>query len=348
MEAWSMGSRSRLAVLGLASMLSFSGCLERKERIHVGADGRISVSHAFKGDAGEFAETSADKLPTGAPWRLHDEDVARAGGDGSDHVRTAAAEFASAAEIPETFGAADDPAPLHAKTKVSIERTRDGKTRWVFERRYAARTRAWRQRLFERHFPEALRKELERKEGDPPLADEVLARAADAVVRFERDRNALLLESALASFGPSADAYVLVTARDAFVKSFEEAWKPEMVLSAIHGTADERAALDARYRDETLKAAARTGAKALAERLPDAGADLPARVEKAFATARRIHDATEQLQLHGFEVRVELPAKVVASNAEALDDDGRTAVFKLSGADLCDGEHVLRAVAEGP
>ncbi len=211
-----MSVRPGLLVLALAGVLSLPGCLERKERIVVRADGLVTVSHAFKGDAAEVAETSADKLPTGGVWRVHDEDVPRAGGDGSDHVRTASAELATAGEIPETFGAPDDPAPLRAKTSVSTERTRDGKTRWTFERRYAPRSRAWRQRLFERHFPEALRKELEQKAGDPPLPDEVLARAADALVRFERDRNAALLESALTSLGPSADAYVLATARGAW------------------------------------------------------------------------------------------------------------------------------------
>ncbi len=119
------------------------------------------------------------------------------------------------------------------------------------------------------------------------------------------------------------------------------------MLKAIRGTPEERSALETRYRDETLVAAGKAGAKGLAAR-GAGGDDASARAEKAFATARRVHDATEQLQLHGFEVKVELPARVVASNADSVEDDGRTAVFKFGGADLCDEEHVLRAVAETP
>jgi hypothetical protein len=324
--------------LALAALLP--GCLERKEKTTVHADGSVHVALHFKGDAGEFAADAAEKLPSGAPWTVRDEDVGR------DHVRTAEADFRSASEVPETSGSPDDAAPLHAKTSVTVERTKDGGTRWIFERRYAARPRAWRQRLFDRAFPESLKKELERKEGDPPLSDEQLLRAVTALVQFERERNASLLEQTLTAIGEK-DALVSTRARASFLASFDATWKPEDVLVAVKGSPEEHAKLDARYKEATGKSAVKSAADAVIERSPEANrAELESKLAAAFETARRIHDATEALQLHTFEVKVELPGKIVATDAPELEDDGHTAVFKFGGADLCDREHVLRAVAE--
>src|SRR5262249_22136008 len=101
-----------------------------------------------------------------------------------------------------------------------------------------------------------------------------------------------------------------------------------------------REALDARYRSETVKQAATSGATGLGETA------LEEKLGSAFLRARRVLEVTEALGLHSFEVRVEMPAPVVLSDADALEDAGHTAVFRFKGEDLRDRDHVLRVVAE--
>jgi hypothetical protein len=345
-----------LIVLALAGTLPLVGCLERKEKTTVHADGSVHVALSFKGDAGEFAPTAAEKLPTGAPWTVHDEDVARSDGKGTDHVRTADADFASAGAIPETFGSADDPAPLHAKTTVTVEHTKEGRTRWTFERRYAPRAHAWRDRIFNRWFPDDLMKALQEKDEEGAIPDPTLRRAAAAVLDFEREKALVFLEDSLASVAPEkATPWVVLQARQRLIESFDKTWKVEDVVRTVKGTPEERTALETKYRDEVPKqvaaAAAFAARKAIEPSFDEHGGELgldrlQGDLTDAFERFRRIHDATEQLQVHSFEVRVELPGRIVLSDADTLEDDGKTAVWKFGGKDLNDRTQVLRAVAE--
>jgi hypothetical protein len=340
-------TKTGFALLLAALALATTGCLERKETVKIAADGSIDVAATFKGDAGEFDPARADALPRGAPWTVSDRDVPRADGKGSDHVREAAAHFARADDIPATAGDPGDPAPLAAHTSLAIEHEADGTTRWVFERRYDRRDYAWRESLFRKAFPDALRKELEAassEAGGAPLPRPLVARAVDALLVFERTKAEALLERALGGAdGVKAGTEERLAARAAFDRKFVETWRPEGLLAVLDAPA-ERAKLEERYRAESARDAAHATARAVA---PEGNAALEAKLEQAFVRERRVLDVTEALRAHGFEVRVVMPGKVTASDAEAIEDDGRTAVFRFAGEDLCDRDQVLRAVAEG-
>jgi hypothetical protein len=345
----------RSGAAGLAAMLLLlqPGCLERKEEIRVLPDGGLIVTHRLKGDPSEFRPGRADVLPSGGPWSLRDFDVPRENEPKSDHVREATARFADAASIPETFGAPGDPAPLRMRTTLRVERE-GAVVRYVFERRYAPRAYGMREAVFKKAFPDDLRKALE-KQGEGGLDEETTRRTVVAMVAFERGKALAHLDEALAAAAPDrADTRARLAARAAFERAFDAAWRPEALVSYVDASDEVKADLEARFRADTARAAGEAGAAALlasAERKakPDAATHraVEKRVIEAYEAARRVLDATEDLGDETFEVRVTFPAPVVLSDADALEDDGRTAVFRFGGEHLRDREQVLRAVAEG-
>lgn len=330
----------RLSLLLVAATLG--GCLERDERIVVSPEGALDVTHRFKGDAGEFGPTG-DALPTGAPWVVTDRDVPRSDGQGSDHVREAKGHFAGAAALPEGFGLPGDATSLRFSTHLAVERLSDGSTRYTFERRHAPRALAWRERLLERHLPAEVRERLAgKREGALGEADKRAALAG--LLAFERAKGQALLEAALAAVAPAgegdaAHARRVLRARAAYATAFDAAWRVDDVLAFIAAPRSEQVALEARYRDETLRAAVAAG-------VADApSAALEQALRAALEAERRRLEASEDLQDESFVVRVTFPGEVELSDAQELEDDGRTAVFRFSGKDLADQAYVLRAVA---
>jgi hypothetical protein len=322
---------------GALLLLSFllAGCLDREEKVTVHADGSVDVSHLLKGDAGEFKESRVDALPVGAPWKVTDEDLAKSDGSGTDHVRHAEASFARIEDVPESNGAAGDPAPLHASTSLHRESGKDGSVRYVFERRYVPRAYAWRERVFRRTVPEDVIKALnETKEG--AAHEQAEARAIECLLAFEREKTQIQVEDALASVG-SPDVTTRLAARADFARRFDARWHVGDLMPFLDGSPDARAAIDRRFRDETasdaIAAACATGPSEAAARA-------------AFERERRLLEATEDLQDESFEVRVEFPVPVVLTDAD-LVEGGKTAVFRFHGKDLSDSGRVLRAVAEG-
>lgn len=329
-------TRAPCVLAALAAVL-LSGCLEREETIEVLPGGGLEVSLVLTGDAGDF-DPRGDALPTGGPWAVTDEEVKD--GDRTKHVRKARASFASAAAMPASFG--DDAQSLRAPTTLAVEALPGGGTRWVLERRYPARTWAWRAKLEREAFPDELKKALERRPEDGPLPDDLLLRAVTALLRLKRGEALEQVEAALVAVaGRPVDAKARLAARAAFAKAHDAAWSPAALLPAVKEGAPALAKLDAAWRDATARDAAAAIVAALGDATPDAA-------KRAFLAARRELEVTEDLRDETFVTRVRFPGKVVTTDGE-VQADGRTVVFRWKGEDLCDREHVLRAVAaDGP
>lgn len=339
----------RRTLLLLPLTLLLSGCLEREERVVVAPDGGVSVEHRFQGDAAEFGPVG-DALPeAGGAWTVTDEDVARKDGKGSDHVRRASGRFPDAGAVPEGFGRPGDTSSLRFTTSVTRERLPDGSTRTTFERRYLPRAWAWRERLRERHLPQALLDRLS-KEPDETKKEAAKREALVGLLAFERAKGQALLERALQAVAVAGEP-AAVTARRAldararFGAAFDAAWKTDDVLRLVSAPRAEQAALEARYRAQTIDAAVAAGVDAAVAAGADGEAALEAALRAALEAERRTLEATEDLQDETFCVRVTLPGAVALTDAEALEDDGRTAVFRFGGKELAEAPPVLRVVS---
>ncbi len=339
--------RRRLLLLPLIVLLS--GCLEREERVTVAADGGVAVEHRFKGDAAEFGPIG-DALPeAGGPWTVTDEEVARSDGEGSDHVRRASARFSDAAALPDGFGKPGDASALRFTTSVTQERLADGSTRTTFERRYLPRGWSWRERLRERHLPQALLDRLG-KEEEGAKKEATKREALVGLLAFERAKGQALLERALQAVAVAGEpgavaARRALDARARFGAAFDAAWKTDDVLKLVSAPRAEQAALEARYRAQTLDAAVAAGVEAALAAGAGGEAALEGTLRAALEAERRTLEATEDLQDETFCVRVTLPGRVVLSDAEALEDDGRTAVLRFGGKELAESPLVLRVVS---
>lgn len=340
----------RVAVL-VAALAGAAGCLERREEVRIAPDGSVEVAHRFRGNAEEFRAERADALPSGAPWDVRDAESPRDDGKGADRLREASARFASVAEIPETFGAAGDAASLRMRTELAIARE-GGVARYAFVRRYEPRAYAWRERAFRCAFPDDLRRELEHLHGSRPPED-LLRRAAAALIAFEREKAKELLEQAIAAAAPdrAGNAAVVLRARAALGRAIDARWSVEDVLRSLDLPPAEKVALEQRFRDETARAATEAAVFALAPEDSSVRWAIEPRVLLEFERARRVLDATEDLQDESFELRVAFPVPVVAadggSDAAQIEDGGRAVVFRFKGEDLRDVPLVLRALAEG-
>ena len=325
--------------------LALTGCMEREETLDVLRDGGVLVTHVLRGDVPDFEADHGDALPAGAPWTLTQSD--RTHPDGRvERTLEARAKFAAVEALPTSFGGADDPAPLRWATTLAVEALPDGRRRWTLERRYAPRIWAWRALVERRAFPDDLRQALARKPEDGPLPEALVARALGALLAVERAEVLEHLEAALtaaagrAALGPAAR----LEARTALAAWFDATWTVEAVSPALAAGPEALRALDARFRAETAARAATAAGDALAR----AGMAPAADPRAAFEAARRTLDATEDLRDEALVLRVRMPAPVVAHDADALEDDGRTVVLRFRGEDLCDREQVLRVVAEAP
>lgn len=344
----------RHTLLLLPLIVLLSGCLEREERVTVAADGGVTVEHRFQGDAAEFGPIG-DALPeAGGPWTVTDEEVARPDGKGSDHVRRASARFSDAAALPEGFGRPGDAAALRFTTQVTRERLPDGSVRTTFERRYLPRGWAWRERLRERHLPQALLDRLG-KEEDAAKREAAKREALAGLLAFERAKGQALVERALQAVAVAGEpggvtARRALDARARFAAAFDAAWKTDDVLKLVSAPRAEQAALEARYRSQTLDAAVAAGVDAALApgsnpAMAGGKATLEATLRAALEGERRMLEATEDLQDETFCVRVTLPGQVVLTDGEALEDGGRTAVFRFGGKELAESPPVLRAVS---
>jgi hypothetical protein len=330
------------SLAALVVAIAATGCLERKEAVRVHEDGSVDVVHELTGDPAELDPNRPDALPHGAPWTVEDR-VLGARERPRAVSRLAFASFARADAIPTTNGAEDDPAPLRATTRVAIEPGDErGTIRYVFERRYAPRAYRWRERLHEL----TLGRAPAPAPGENLTADEKRA-VAPAARAFEREVSETFLDQALAATsGERADGVVKLRATAELQSAFAEKWTPDALLGLETRGLDEQRRFRARFLDETARDAARGGTRALLGDSPMWAEErelVEGKLRRAYVDARRTLQATETLLDESFEVRVELPCPIALTNG-SVTASGETAIFRFTGRDLCDREHVLRAV----
>lgn len=345
--------------LSLVPALLLVACLETEERIAVDADGSLRVTITVNGDRQDLSD--GYPLPTTAPWQPQDE-VTRAWltagerqPDAEGKLRvTVAADFATAADLPERYAPATDPyrtAYTARHTSLQIRRV-GARTVYVFERRFAGRPprpASWSD--VERQLPQATRDKL--ADGRMPDAEEwsvITAAVRGAAGRFAEQMS----RDACVGIYTDGDGELPLAALDRVVAScHERALAPftvERLLAAYRWLLHRKAHPESPARPDPFRQFEQEmidGLRAaLGASLTTAG--VPAAVRNAaqerFEWWLTAHNHTDDVADERFVVVLTMPGRIVDASPGAQIEVGSVR-WTFAGSDLREGDRTLRVVS---
>jgi hypothetical protein len=330
-------SAALAAILGAAIFLP--SCLKRHETIVVHADGSLEIEHRLTGDRGDL-EKGAATPPGGAPWSV----TAPAPAGGQDWQMTARAHFRSAAGVPSSFAASDDPladVQWRWSTEVTVER-RGRATRYLFVRTYEPRAWARYARARRRAVPEEVEQLMKDGKQAGPEAVERQGRIGAALLDYERLKHHEWSAAALdrLDVSPVARATAQTAAESAIDSYFHSHLGPGLIEEILR-LSDSEIERRARAIDDGLTRAteaATIAALGAAPELRVSWADARERV-------RRDHDVTQDLEDETIVVELTLPGRVLGATMGGKID-GSHVTFELAGKDLRDAPLVISAHSE--
>lgn len=330
--------------LAIACLLATVSCLEREEEIVVAPDGSVRVTHTVSGQGADLDGGEAS-VPSGPEYTIV-RTVEKAGTDDEKTVLVATARFAKAAEMPDRF---EDPAAEHFDaslrfpTDLRVIDRPDGR-HFILTRRYLPREWARFQFHHRRAFPEDVLALLERGSGDD-LSDDERRTVLVALARYEQGKHEEWLRDAVLASIPDDGRRTLAfhAGRAALEEFFAANAAPEQLEALLAMTPEEIERASRELEDALDLAILDAVAAAFPEEL---AGDSEERFLSAYAGARRATHVTEDLEDESFVVRIRLPGRVIAHNADAIEDG--VAVWRFDGKDLRDREQRIELHSVAP
>lgn len=339
--------KSVASILTVTSLLA--ACVERKEHLVISPDASVLWQVSYRSDSLDDL-LQGDAVPTAAGGWIVSNDQTRDDDGKITYIINAQTVFnAKKHHLPEGYGPASDLAAdicLKFPTAVTFEKRRDG-VYCHFSRNYQPRAWAPIARLREQMVEEPLKG----MDGDPAkwTPDQRLI-ITQALASFEVEKNIVFTRAAWLEALPNKpqDGYLAI--RDqlhALLLTLDYPRLANLLVPAQ--AADQEKALTDSVNLETrqLKEAiiARIGETAQKAAGLD-GASVDALLA-ACDRQRRTFEVTEDLDDDGFEITVDMPGVIVASNAEGIN--GRSATWKFKGDELHDRPIELLATSKvGP
>lgn len=339
--------KMRLAALSLTCLAAgaalLSGCIERKETIRVARDGGVEWTVSYKGDKADFGV--GDALPDRkAGWDVELKPELDEQGNETDKLELRGALRVKAGEpLPDSFAPPSD--PLHTMallfpTEVTVDKRPDG-VYYNFKRTYKGRAFAnieyYRKELSKQYNLEELG-----KKSNEELTDDERNQMLRGLIQIEGAKQVEFLRLAIDSLpkrGVKWPQYVGLVARQALIDRYDSFDLKE--LSDLIGAtqSEERdqkiAELAGKFNQETHEL--------LSRRLQEL--HLPQKEVAVLMDA--IHDEetlraiTEDLGDEKFEISVEMPGEVVASNANKTEE--HTLTWEFDAEALMDRDVELMA-----
>lgn len=323
----------------LAGLLA--GCLERKETIRVTRDGAVSMHVELEGDPGDF--DAGDPLPEkDSPWRA--DETTEKDADGKERrIRHADRHFAAGHELPDAYVEERDEryaTALRFPTVVEIERKSDG-TYYHLKRSYQARQSA-RYNVI-RELESQLFEEVKAFGGKDPaeLSVEDRTKIVEALRKAESAKQVEFLQAGVSAMEKRWPQHYGLLVRSALLAQYEKTDAREIAELLARPQSEERDARINRF-GERMLAEGRDAVRETLQKL-----DVPSReIEQFFAAVEveeRRRAVTEDIEDDRWEVRVELPGDLIASNATRIEDG--VLIWSFGGRVILDRDHVLMATS---
>lgn len=327
-------TRKLLIVIALTigiSLLLF-GCLERKEHISVKADATVVIQADFSTDSiNELLE--GDALPSiQAGWFT--EDSVQEDDQGKKTFRISAqAIFPPDVDLPRNYAALDDKNSdlyLQFPTTLKIEQRDDG-TYYHFHRKYERRSWANLETLKKQLLNDPL-KELEGK-GIEDLAKNDRSKLLKAFVDFESAKLITFARKAFLEVLPDLPQDSWLNVHQS-MNQFKNEVNYDRLLTLMEIP-------DKEERDEAIEEEAEQWELATINRLRKAlkehcylgGSQIKTFMQR-YDWHSRYYKITEDLGDDTFEITVEMPGEIVASNADSVK--GNEATWKFDGTQIRD------------
>lgn len=339
-----------LSIITLTLFL-LTGCVERKERLVISPDGSTLWQVNMRSDSLDDL-LNGDAVPTpGNLWIVRQGEERDEDGKVT-HTLAAETAFAPKRRLPDGFGMPTEIANgvcLRFPTSITMEKRRDG-TFYHFARRYELRT--WRNvnALREEH----LQGVVGNLDADPMMwSPEQRLGLTQAFARFEVEKAIVFAREAWLEALPQEPQDRWLAVADDLRSMLLTLDYPRLSdLLAPPANAAEEEALNAAIKLESRQLQTEIIARLnAAAQNPDAGA-LDGSQATAFLAAcdmrRRVFEVTEDLNDDGFEITVEMPGVVIASNAGQFNGgvSGNTVTWKFKGEQLYDNAIELIATSK--
>lgn len=323
--------------------LPLSGCLERIETITVGPDASALLSSEFRGTPDDFVRKN-DALPEhGGAWTISERSEKDA--DGKPRlVRTATLRVEKGGAFPATYAAAgDERAEFGLRFPTTVRISSGGPhTYYDFTRTYPRRDEA----VYRYH--EKLLTETDEfkklKAADPAtLSDQQRAKLVRTLLMVEAQKTAVFIDrsaAALEQDGTWPQEIGLSLRRAAL--DFAENYNTDAAMTAL-------AMPDSPARDEAIRREVGLLETGLRNSVHDMMQKLSlpeTQRERFLSIAKReiaLRQATEDLGDERWEVRLQLPGVIGASNADRVENG--VLVWNFTSAAFLDRDHVLRATS---
>ncbi|MCH7813086.1 MAG: hypothetical protein IID40_03605 [Planctomycetes bacterium] len=316
------------------------GCVKRSETIRVEPDGTMHLLVEFEGDLEDVRQGGA-MLNDPGPWTVEDQVVTKKDGNQEMH-RRATLVLPPGTEVPTDYAGKDETlseVALKFLTSLDIEQRPDGTYyhfKRVYRRRDSARIAYFRHKLVD----ESLEKLEDRKIED--LNPDEREQIARVLVEFEMIKTVVLAEAAADSMEPALRQDDWLAMHQVIQDVFRQVGSDRVIeLLLMEGDeAEDQIELEV----EKINAQIEVGInRILTERDPDGG--LVQTFQAAVDRQRRLQAITEDLQDESFEVRLQLPGRIVGHNSLiGIRDDGQVE-WEFDGQALNDRDQVLLATS---
>ncbi len=334
----------RIAIV-LLSMIACEGCVERKEHLSISPTGGVMYKIMYASESPtDLYEGDAVPLIAGG-WVA--EQIVEKNEEGKETFRLRAQRFfAPGAELPWSFALAHDAdaeAYLQFPTSVTIEERADG-TYYHFSRRYGGREWAAIEVLRQQHLEVPLQ-ELKGVEPSDWTPVQRIA-ALRALASFEIHKMLSFARTAFAETTPKAPQDSWLAVRYEMLDCIDrlDYQSLEKLLEPVEEPREERARKD-RIEAETEKfqEMSMQRMKQAVRELAGYNGSQTADFVRRYELYARIFEISEDLGDDSFEITVEMPGEIIASNSDSQSP--KTANWRFSGEMLRDRELELMATS---
>jgi hypothetical protein len=323
---------------GLFCCVFAAGCVERKERLNISPNGSVHYIVQHKSDS-ENDLFEGDAVPRAIGGWIASQEIERDENGKETYLLKAEALFVPGAKLPSNFAFrtdADADLNLQFPTSVTIEERRDG-TYYHFARAYLPRPWAQIQALEERHVQGPLKDlaEIDPEQWTPAQREF----AVRALATFETEKMLVFARSAFLHTTPDApqDGWLAVQHQLRAALNNLDYRVLAKLLEPREATEDEKA------RDEAIQAELNGFETSLTDQLKQAlfteanynGSQFNSFMLE-YDRRKKHQQISEDLGDDKFEITVEMPGLVVASNADEVA--GGTAKWTFDGGIVRDRE----------
>ncbi len=326
---------SMILIIGCAVVLT--GCLERKENLKIAPDGSMNWQVALETDSLDELY-NGDAVPRLAGGWIVQEKTEKDNDGKEKFTLHAEASFKRNSALPSSFalrGSADESVVLQFPTTVKIQKRSDG-TYYQFNRVYHARPFAEVDFIQQKLVKDPL-KEIGTEQSK--WSDDDRMKVVKTLAAFEVEKLLLFGRAAYKQGAPDSPQDGWLAVRDdmhAFLNQMDYGTLANLLQPKKQQEDDEKNQLAVQAEARKFQLAAEERFKNDLKTFAGLDASKVDAVMSQYDLRKKEYEVTEDLNDDNFDMEVQMPGEIIASNADSVD--GNTARWGFKGEEFHDRE----------